>query len=391
MISSCAYFYNHFTIMHNAFSIKIYSKIMISAGAYHLLKNIVGLPTTTNNKKEQRQVLKVIQKYLSAFQVQYFSKKGFCSAFFYPKSVDIKSMDIILSGHIDVVSAPKNMFKLIKKGDKLLGRGVFDMKGPLVALVEALNLYYKNGGKLRIGLLVTSDEELGGYNGTKFFLEKTKIKSKLAIVPDGGNNFEIVIAEKGVLDLLLSYKGVPAHVARPWEGNNAAEQLIRVVNKIIQHFPPGTKNQWQTMAVVTSFETQTKANNILPHFAKARINFRFIKDDTPEQILAVVKKVHPGVKIKICKFANALEIWPRSPFVQLFKKIVQSHVNFSPQLVRYPSACDARFFAAKNIPVIITRPSGGNAHGKDEWASLSSLDNFGRILVSFFKTAEHKG
>lgn len=362
---------------------------MLSTNGLKLLHDLVQLQTTLGNRLEQKKALQIIHRNLPPiFFGRYFSNNGYDSGFFYPKAN--KKVDIILSAHIDVAPASKSLFNLRKKGDMLHGRGTFDMKGPLVSLVEALTLFYKLPQRISVGLLITSDEEKGGFSGTDFFLKTFSYQPKIAVVPDGGNNFEIVVEEKGVLNIELDHQGTAAHSARPWEGENAAELLVKTVNKVLNRFPAGTANQWRTTAALTSLKAESHASNILPACARARINFRFIKKDSTELILKTIRRFDNNVDIKAYLRGDAVKLSARAWPISLFREITKVHTGRLTPFIRYPSTCDARFFAGRAIPTIITRSPGGGAHGEQEWVSLRGLGKFTDILVDFLEQASKK-
>lgn len=362
---------------------------MLSSNGLGLLRELIQQQTTSGNRLEQKRALQVIRRNLPPiFAARYFSNNGFDSGFFSPKGSE--KTDILLSAHIDVAPAPKNLFNLRKKGDKLYGRGTFDMKGPLAALLEALAIFYRFPQHISVGLLVTSDEEKGGFDGTDFFLKTFPYRPKAVIVPDGGNNFEIVIEEKGVLNVELFHQGTAAHSARPWEGKNAAEILVKTVNKVLNRFPAGTANQWRTTAALTSLEAESQVGNVLPARARARVNFRFIQKDSPELILKTIRRLDNKVGIKAYPRGDAVKLSARAWPTPLFRAITKAHIGRLAPFVKYPSTCDARFFASRAIPTIITRPPGGGAHGEKEWVSLRGLGAFAEILVDFLKQASKK-
>jgi succinyl-diaminopimelate desuccinylase len=259
------------------------------------------------------------------------------------------------------------------------------MKGSLVAMIEALHIYSKKNTNIHIGLLVTSDEEKGGAHGTRIFLEKYHYKPKVVIVPDGGNDFDIAVEEKGVLSMELVAEGKNAHTARPWEGVNATHQLITVINQIIRLYPVGRKHDWQTTASVVAFESENKANNIVPALAKAKINIRYIKKDAPESIIKAIKKLSKKLTVTARVSGSAIAVPPDAKSIQVFRSCVKKQTGKMPKCIRYPSTCDARYFSDRSILAIITRPSGGGAHQDDEWVSVDGLSRFVRILVDFFE------
>jgi succinyl-diaminopimelate desuccinylase len=73
-------------------------------------------------------------------------------------------------------------------------------------------------------VLITGDEEIGGYNGARSALGE--INCDFCIALDGGRVDKIVVKEKGILRLKVVARGKTAHGARPWQGENAIERLM---------------------------------------------------------------------------------------------------------------------------------------------------------------------
>ncbi len=357
---------------------------MLSKKGLTLLADLISQKTIDGNKTAQKDALQIIANYLgSDFTCQTFSSNGYDSAIYLPKNGG--QIDVLLSAHIDVVPAVDPLFTVKKREGRFSGRGVFDMKGPLVAMIEALHVFSKKQTNTHIGLLVTSDEEKGGVHGTRYFLENFSYKPKVVIVPDGGNNFDIAIEEKGVLNIELIAEGVNAHTGRPWEGINATHQLIETINQIIQLYPVGKKRDWQTTASVVAFESEYKANNIVPAYAKAKINFRYIKKDSPESILKAVRKISKSLNVTGHVSGTAIAVSPTAKPIRVFRDCVKKETGKLPKCIPYPSTCDARYFSDRSILPIITRPPGGGAHQDDEWISVDGINQFIRILVDFFE------
>lgn len=363
---------------------------MLSKNNFKFLEELVSLKTISGEQSYQKKAIALVRKNLPTFfKSVSFSKNGIVSELFYPyRSKD--SLDIILVAHIDVVAGKPELFKLIRKSNKLYGRGVFDMKGPLVAMVNSINKFYEESKRnISIGILVTSDEEQGGFNGAGFVLSKNNFKAKLAIIPDGGDDLnKLIVEEKGALDVELSYRGTPAHVSKPWEGKNAAENLIKIVNRITSRFSAGNEKQWKTTAALVEIKSEFIANNVIPSSAKARVFFRYIKKDSIYNILKFIKSMDRDLEIRILAQGEALKINYNDNFLKIYRESVKLKTGKMCLVAKYYSTCDARFFASKGMPVIISRPLGGNAHGDNEWISADSLNIFSEVLVDFFDRIE---
>lgn len=258
------------------------------------------------------------------------------------------------------------------------------MKGPILSCLLTINNYFAKNGDLSIGLIVTSDEERGGFDGTGEIVKKTKLKAKVAVVLDGGKGINsLVIEQKGVLDVTLSYKGVSAHVAESWKGKNAISKMIEAINKITKEFSVGSDRKWGTTVSPVHFDSHFIAQNVVPDNASARIIFRYIKDDSLEDILGFIKSIDKDIKIKINVQGDPLKTGFDNYFLMTYRGVVKSKTKKDCITEKYHSACDGRFLSLIGTPVIITRPMGGGAHSEKEWVSEKSLVLLSEILTDF--------
>ena len=110
------------------------------------------------------------------------------------------------------------------------------MKGALAILLELFLKAHREQPGISLGLVITSDEEIGGMHGLRYLIEDCGLRCQLAIIPDGGSLNEITIAEKGILHRRVFCRGEAAHAARPWLVENALHRLIEGLAKLITHF-----------------------------------------------------------------------------------------------------------------------------------------------------------
>ncbi len=353
------------------------------------LSQLIALRTVTGDQKQQKKAIDLIDQNITPIlKSRSFHKDGYCSKIFY--SADPTIFDVLFVVHIDVVNGHDGQFSLKKKGDRLCGRGVFDMKGPAVAVIQAINDYCENKkGKKSVGLLVTFDEEIGGYNGVKIFLEKNDVQAGVVVVPDGGDNIQhIVMEEKGVVNVEISFKGISAHASRPWEGKNAVICLMNIIQKITNHYSIGDGTKWKTIASLIDVRSETVAQNAIPHVASAKFMFRYIKKDHVEDIITYLRSLDDSLQVDILGQGDALKVSSKDHYIKIYRAIVEDKTKKKCILVKYHSTCDARYFAQRGMPVIISRPEGGCAHGKDEWVSQVQLGIFSEIILDFLCAVE---
>lgn len=115
---------------------------------------------------------------------------------------------VYVFGHCDVVPAGEGWssdpFKLLKTGDKLIGRGVIDDKGPLLAAFFALKLIQDKAlpVKRKIRIVAGGNEE-NGFKCIRYYFAKEP-KPTYGFTPDA--KFPVINGEKGGMVLQISGK-----------------------------------------------------------------------------------------------------------------------------------------------------------------------------------------
>lgn len=297
-----------------------------------------------------------------------------------------KEVDIILAGHIDVVPAQDKNFEPITKGDKLFGRGAYDMKGPFISAIFAVNDFLEKNNNLTIAILITPDEELDGLS-TKFLVEEKKYKGKFAILPDGGREAEIITHQKGFMQLKIEIIGKSAHASRPWEGDNPIKKGNVFIDKLSSLYPdPKNRNDWKTSVVITKVETGQAINQI-PNSTTLFLDIRYIDEKVKNTVLSKIKKIlGKDGKIEIIAENGALTTEDDNPYVVKLKKSTEKILKKKAILSRTPGTSDAVFLSETGTPSALTLPLGGGEHQDGEWVSKKSLLDFYKIILDFLKT-----
>ena len=144
---------------------------------------------------------------------------------------------ILITPHLDTVPAGKNWSvnpfsgKIIK--DKIYGLGATDCKGNLACALEAINSIVEDNKKPNCNVIfaATVDEETGSRLGLIPLLNKGLIKVDSALVLDA-DNFDIIVAQKGLIHLRVKIEGKRAHGAYPWRGINAIDIALKIIKDI---------------------------------------------------------------------------------------------------------------------------------------------------------------
>ena len=143
---------------------------------------------------------------------------------------------IILSGHTDVVPTEgqnwlTNPFELVKKKNKLFGRGSCDMKGFIAVVLATIPKLKISKLKKPLHLIFSYDEEIGCVGIQKLipFLKKIKPKPSFCIVGEP-TEMKLVNMHKGKINFLLSFKGIESHSSLIENGVNAIDYCAGFIN-----------------------------------------------------------------------------------------------------------------------------------------------------------------
>ena len=138
--------------------------------------------------------------------------------------------DIMISCHVDTVppSGMKNPYRAVEREGKIYGRGSSDVKGPLSALVTALEDFYYNRGKVPFYIAFVVDEETNTAIGSENMAKAVRdhVSKCLVLEPTEGR---LCTFQRGSLEFTLRVKGEGAHGAEFERVNNPVRELMRTV------------------------------------------------------------------------------------------------------------------------------------------------------------------
>ena len=133
---------------------------------------------------------------------------------------------VILHGHLDVVPGRPEQFDPAIEGDRLYGRGAYDMKGGLARDDGRAPGAPGRSRDVRVLLAVVPDEESEEEidRGTEYLI-KSGYTGDFAITGEP-TDLHIGVQAKGVLAMRLEVIGTAAHGATPWLGDNAVLKAL---------------------------------------------------------------------------------------------------------------------------------------------------------------------
>jgi succinyl-diaminopimelate desuccinylase len=284
---------------------------------------------------------------------------------------------VLLVAHLDVVPPTNGAHcKLRVDGDKLTGRGVFDMKFAAACYLELVHELNGRGelAQYDFGIMFTTDEEVGGEQGVGELLADGW-NTDLAVIPDGGENWEVELGAKGLAFLQLTARGRSAHGSRPWEGDNAIDKLVAVLNDVRAEYPYNGQDE---ITVSINQVTGGQAMNQIADHAQTIIDMRaFTLDElkTAEDFIRQAGQKH-SVDVEYLIGGNPVALDIKNQAVRTSLDVLKQFLGAEPTFTKSYGATDGRWFAYHGIPTFIIRPQGGDIHGPGEWMLRQDLPKF---------------
>jgi glutamate carboxypeptidase len=288
---------------------------------------------------------------------------------------------LLLLAHIDTVWALGTLDRMpwrVENG-RALGPGVFDMKGGIVVMLEALR---RSRTSRALRVVLTADEEVGSPDGRRLLATAAEGAAAALVVepPDGDGHLKT--SRKGIGRFRFDIAGTPAHSSTPHRGASAVDELARLVLRLNALADPAA-GITLNVGVVGGGTRQ----NVVPAEAFAAFDVRIptIADrDRLDEAIRAMQPETPGTTFELTGG------WTRPPMerspgaVTLFDA-AREHgraLGLELQETSSPGGSDGNLVAALGVPVLdgLGCPGGG-AHAEHEHVDVAQLEPRAELLA----------
>jgi succinyl-diaminopimelate desuccinylase len=291
---------------------------------------------------------------------------------------------VVFHGHLDVVPGRQEQFEPRIDGDKLFGRGAYDMKGGLAAMMCALKDVERQE-RVRVRLVCVPDEES----------EELDERATDGVVKRGlGGNFAITgeptnlhigVEAKGVLAMSVEVHGRAAHSSTPWLGDNAVLKAIDVFRAIeTLPFSRESSEMFDRPSINLGRIMGGDALNKVPDECTMAVDIRYLPGQDPAEILAQIESI-PEIDVTRTFIWPPVSVARGDPYVRALREAVARSIRGEAMSVGRDGASDAASFLGAGIPAVEFGPGGAGHHGPEEWVSLSSMARYRRALGDFIR------
>ena len=290
--------------------------------------------------------------------------------------------EIIFHGHLDVVPAREGQFDPRVEGDRLIGRGAYDMKGGLAAMMCAMHDAAQQSD-VRVTLVCVPDEESEDVeNRSTDVLVAEGLRADFAITGEP-TDLHIGVQSKGVLAIRIAVAGTAAHGSTPWLGDNAilkAQDVYRRIETL--PFSRQSSDLFDRPSINIARIEGGDAFNKVPDSCWIDVDIRYLPNQDPGEILAQIRAIGDVEIVKTFIRAPA-HVSRSNSYVLALRDAVGRSIEGDALSVGRDGASDANSFLDAGVPCVEFGPVGGGHHGPQEWVSISSLEAYRLALTDF--------
>jgi acetylornithine deacetylase len=300
---------------------------------------------------------------------------------------------LLLNAHMDTVGVvgmekPHDPFI---QDNRLYGRGAYDMKGGLAAIMAAGADAKKR--RLRGDVIVTAvaDEEYGSI-GTASIVKHWRADAAIVTEP---TELNICTAHKGFVWLDVETEGVAAHGSRPDLGVDAIVKMGKVLvglDELDRSLRANTSHRLLGGGSVhASLIEGGQELSSYPKSCFLSVERRTVPGETLQKVEAEIPGIFnqiatsdPTFKatVKTGMVREPFEIALDEPIVQTLLRKATAILGQAPVEIGQTGWMDSALLSAAGIPTVIFGPGGEGAHAVVEWSNLEHVERCAEILAA---------
>ncbi len=304
---------------------------------------------------------------------------------------------LAFAGHTDVVpTGPLDQwtsrpFTPTHRNGLLYGRGACDMKTSLAAFVVAIEEFLQATPepKLSLALLLTSDEEGPGVDGTVVVCNTLSARGETVdyCIVGEPTSVErcgdmIKNGRRGTMSGKLTVKGVQGHIAYPHLAKNPVHAFAPALAELVAinaagEWDAGNAYFQPTSWQISNFHSGTGASNVIPGDAVIDFNFRFCTESTPESLQQRVNGVLDahGLDYTLAWTVGGLPfLTTPAELVVAVQTAIRDETGLTTELSTSGGTSDARFIAKICKQVVELGPVNASIHKIDEHIAVADIE-----------------
>lgn len=309
---------------------------------------------------------------------------------------------LLLCGHLDTVGIGEASIVPRIEGDRVYGRGAYDMKAGLAAALIALREAARLGVPRDVTLAAVADEEYASL-GIRDVLDAHAARRPDRPLADAAvvlepTEVDVVIAHRGFVWVEIEVSGVAAHGSRPHLGVDAITRMGPVI-MALDHLNARLAGRTHPLLGpgflhASTISGGTEASTI-PDRCTLVVERRTIPgeqvadvEDQIEQCLSACRAADPALEVSARTLLSRppLETDPAHPLVASIRGAARHVLGAEATLAGASYWADSALLAEAGVPTVLFGPPGEGAHAAEEWVSLNGTLACTRTLLRAAQT-----
>ncbi|HEU0236695.1 MAG TPA: M20/M25/M40 family metallo-hydrolase [Candidatus Limnocylindrales bacterium] len=299
---------------------------------------------------------------------------------------------LLLCAHLDTVGldAVADPLTVRADGDRLYGRGVYDMKGGLAAALVACRDAVAAGIAGQIVVACVADEEHASL-GIQEVLRHVTADAAIVTEP---TELAIATAHKGFVWTEIAIAGRAAHGSRPHLGVDAILKAgpilvgLEALNRRLADRPhpalgPGILHG---SLIAGGIGESTIPDRCVITVERRTLPGESVADVEAEieAVLGACRSADPELVVtqRTTLARSAFETDPNTPIAEALRAATGSVLGTAAPTTAVSYWADSAFIAEAGIPTVLFGPIGDGAHAEVEWVSASSTVATARALTA---------
>jgi acetylornithine deacetylase/succinyl-diaminopimelate desuccinylase family protein len=299
---------------------------------------------------------------------------------------------LLLCGHLDTVNVAgmTDPHTPRVEGDRVYGRGAYDMKAGVAAALVAAREAAELGLRGDIVVAGVADEEHASL-GVQEALRSLAADAAIVTEP---TEMELVVAHKGFVWAEIEVTGVPAHGSRPHLGVDAIVKMGPVLSGLAaldealgaRTHPLLGRGSVHASVIEGGVELSSYPGRCVLGLERRTLPGETAADVERElaELLDRCRAADPELVAaqRTLLVREPFEVDPESELVAAVRAAATEVLGADPPIAGASYWADAALIAAAGIPTVMFGPSGEGAHALEEWVSLSDTVRVKDTLVA---------
>ena len=292
---------------------------------------------------------------------------------------------LLLCAHLDTVGvegmADPHTPRL--DGDRLHGRGAYDMKAGLASALLACRELAASGLAGDVVVAAVADEEHASL-GVQEVLGAVRADAAIVTEP---TELELIVAHKGFVWIEIAVSGRAAHGSRHEEGVDAivkAGPILTGLGALDAALAARTHPLLGRGSVHASLIEGGAEMSSYPARCVLGLERRTLPGETAAGVEQEIERLIGGSPAtqRTLLVREPFAVPEDAPVVQAVRAAAAEHLPAPPPLAGAPYWADAAFIAAAGIPTVMFGAGGAGAHAVEEWVSVADSVTVTHTLIA---------